>query len=130
MCVVCCVVQYGVMGAGGSFNDAKAKVQKEFWPVMKSNWMIWPAVQLINFRVRTHSSRRFATLCSAALSTHPNLWWLVRARTAPDPVHQRVCVGLVSAALQPPPPSYMLIRLCVLVVRVHRSTYMSYVTAK
>jgi protein Mpv17 len=35
---------------GGSPQDANRAVQTKIWPLMKANWMLWPAVQVINFK--------------------------------------------------------------------------------
>jgi protein Mpv17 len=35
---------------GKSFDQSKSIAEQQFWPVMNVNWMIWPAIQVINFR--------------------------------------------------------------------------------
>jgi protein Mpv17 len=35
--------------SGGSSQDVKEKLDKEFWPTLKANWMLWPGAQLVNF---------------------------------------------------------------------------------
>lgn len=30
-------------------HSAKQKLETTWWPALKANWMIWPAVQFINF---------------------------------------------------------------------------------
>lgn len=34
----------------GTLDDAVTNVKTKLWPVMKANWVIWPAVQIINFK--------------------------------------------------------------------------------
>ena len=34
----------------GTLSDAERTVRTKMWPLMKANWLLWPAVQLINFR--------------------------------------------------------------------------------
>ena len=34
----------------GTVTDAKRAVTTKMWPLMKANWLLWPAVQLVNFR--------------------------------------------------------------------------------
>ncbi|XP_065333291.1 protein Mpv17-like [Cloeon dipterum] len=34
---------------GQSLNEAKEKLGKEYWPVLKANYQIWPWVQIANF---------------------------------------------------------------------------------
>lgn len=36
---------------GGNLSDAKATLEKVFWPTVYANWMFWPAVQLVNFKL-------------------------------------------------------------------------------
>lgn len=35
--------------AGGSLRDCKTKVENLWWGVLTTNWVIWPAVQTLNF---------------------------------------------------------------------------------
>ena len=35
---------------GGSAADAQRAVETKMWPLMKANWLLWPAVQVVNFR--------------------------------------------------------------------------------
>lgn len=35
----------------GDLEDAKHAVTSKMWTLMKANWMVWPAVQLINFKL-------------------------------------------------------------------------------
>ena len=35
---------------GLGFNEIKERLRLLLWPSMKANWMLWPAVQLINFK--------------------------------------------------------------------------------
>ncbi|XP_069106456.1 uncharacterized protein [Argopecten irradians] len=41
----------GTMGAlrGDSTQQIKEKISNDIWPVLVTNWKIWPAVQLVNF---------------------------------------------------------------------------------
>ncbi|OWF49312.1 protein SYM1-like isoform X2 [Mizuhopecten yessoensis] len=41
----------GTMGTlrGDSTQQIKDKISNDIWPVLKTNWKIWPAVQLVNF---------------------------------------------------------------------------------
>lgn len=32
-------------------TDAQKRIEKTWWPALKANWMVWPAVQTINFAV-------------------------------------------------------------------------------
>ena len=34
----------------GTLSDAQRTVENKMWPLMKANWLLWPAVQLVNFR--------------------------------------------------------------------------------
>jgi len=34
----------------GSLSDVEPTVTNKIWPLMKANWVLWPAVQLVNFR--------------------------------------------------------------------------------
>ena len=34
----------------GTLSDAERTVRTKMWPLMKANWLLWPVVQLINFR--------------------------------------------------------------------------------
>jgi len=34
----------------GSVSDIEPTVRSKIWPLMKANWILWPAVQLINFK--------------------------------------------------------------------------------
>ncbi|KAF2153061.1 putative integral membrane protein, Mpv17/PMP22 family [Myriangium duriaei CBS 260.36] len=36
---------------GGTINDVKRKFQDVYIPALKANFMVWPAVQMLNFRV-------------------------------------------------------------------------------
>eukprot|EP01099_Mayorella_cantabrigiensis_P002925 TRINITY_DN2315_c0_g1_i1.p1 TRINITY_DN2315_c0_g1~~TRINITY_DN2315_c0_g1_i1.p1 ORF type:complete len:189 (+),score=28.91 TRINITY_DN2315_c0_g1_i1:72-638(+) len=35
--------------SGGSLSDASQKIQRDLWPTLKLNWLIWPTAQAINF---------------------------------------------------------------------------------
>jgi len=35
---------------GGNLSDARHAVETKMWPLMKANWMLWPAVQIVNFK--------------------------------------------------------------------------------
>jgi protein Mpv17 len=34
---------------GGNTTDVKKKLDSTWWPTLKTNWNLWPAVQLVNF---------------------------------------------------------------------------------
>ena len=34
----------------GTVDDAERAIRTKIWPLMKANWLLWPAVQLVNFR--------------------------------------------------------------------------------
>ena len=34
----------------GTLADAQQSITTKMWPLMKANWLLWPAVQLVNFR--------------------------------------------------------------------------------
>jgi len=34
----------------GDLSSAKRSVETKIWPLMKANWVLWPAVQLVNFK--------------------------------------------------------------------------------
>lgn len=36
---------------GGGRRAISKKLQDIFIPALKANWMVWPAVQILNFRV-------------------------------------------------------------------------------
>lgn len=42
---------YMTLAEGGSLADVKARLSTIYIPTMKANYMVWPAVQLLNFRV-------------------------------------------------------------------------------
>jgi len=31
-------------------SESWRNVRERIWPIMKANWMLWPAVQIINFK--------------------------------------------------------------------------------
>lgn len=31
-------------------SDPKKKLQSTWWPALQKNWMLWPAVQAVNFK--------------------------------------------------------------------------------
>ena len=35
--------------SGGSSQDVKERLEKDFWPTLKANWLLWPGAQLVNF---------------------------------------------------------------------------------
>jgi len=44
---------YGYMGfmEGRSLKDTQYKLQQLYWPTLKANWILWPAVQALNFSI-------------------------------------------------------------------------------
>lgn len=38
------------MGYLDGHHDPKAHVREHYWDLLKTNWMVWPAVQLTNFK--------------------------------------------------------------------------------
>lgn len=41
---------WSVASAGGSKADVQSKLERDLWPVLKLNWAIWPAYQMVNFK--------------------------------------------------------------------------------
>lgn len=39
------------LAEGGKFRDVRKKLQEIYVPALKANFMVWPAVQMLNFRV-------------------------------------------------------------------------------
>lgn len=35
---------------GRTLSSIQANIARDYWPVMLRNWMIWPIVQVVNFR--------------------------------------------------------------------------------
>eukprot|EP00276_Gloeochaete_wittrockiana_P018668 CAMPEP_0184340786 /NCGR_PEP_ID=MMETSP1089-20130417/9429_1 /TAXON_ID=38269 ORGANISM="Gloeochaete wittrockiana, Strain SAG46.84" /NCGR_SAMPLE_ID=MMETSP1089 /ASSEMBLY_ACC=CAM_ASM_000445 /LENGTH=224 /DNA_ID=CAMNT_0026668745 /DNA_START=201 /DNA_END=872 /DNA_ORIENTATION=- len=48
---LCIVAFFGLTNFKGSVSETVAKVKKEFLPTLISNWKIWPAAHLVNFRL-------------------------------------------------------------------------------
>jgi hypothetical protein len=42
-------LSYSTIAHGGTLDDAKTKVKKDLWSVLKANWYLWPAVQMFTF---------------------------------------------------------------------------------
>lgn len=36
------------LAEGGTLDDAKAKWRREFWPTLKTNWVLWVPFQAFN----------------------------------------------------------------------------------
>lgn len=48
-CVLTSVFMWtGLLESAGSWSFAVNKLRSNFWPALKANWCLWPAVQLIN----------------------------------------------------------------------------------
>ena len=43
-------LSYAALWNGGTTDDARSAVENKIWNVMKANWLIWPAVQIVNFK--------------------------------------------------------------------------------
>jgi len=46
-------VFYGYMSLmeGKNLRETKYKIQQLYWPTLKANWILWPAVQALNFSI-------------------------------------------------------------------------------
>lgn len=49
--IVAVPAYFSAMGLmeGKSWEDIRKKLQLNWWPTLKANWSVWPAVQLLNF---------------------------------------------------------------------------------
>jgi hypothetical protein len=41
---------YASLANGGSRQDVEAAFRTRYWDVLCANWMVWPALQLVNFK--------------------------------------------------------------------------------
>jgi len=48
---LCCFFTFMTVAEGGGKRQVIRKFEDLYFPTLKANWVIWPAVQLINFRV-------------------------------------------------------------------------------
>lgn len=48
---LCCFFTFMTVAEGGGKRQVIKKFQDIYIPTLKANWLIWPAVQLLNFRV-------------------------------------------------------------------------------
>lgn len=52
ICVISSLFMWtGLWESGGSLTWALSKLRANLWPALKANWMVWPAVQLVNLSV-------------------------------------------------------------------------------
>lgn len=47
---LCCFFTFMTLAEGGGRQTIKNKFRSAYFPALKANWVIWPAVQVVNFK--------------------------------------------------------------------------------